>query len=253
MHAGQITAYTLVTDESGKESVHVTTNSVHNEDIHSQCLLSVSEDGSKLCISKNHARHNHDIYGDDYGYDGSGCTVWNSTKLVFNLPELTQSELPMDSNWILDDVASLNKSDKDEFILTFHNPSNDKRKTSIVMPFTLDTGLIVHYTHMNATPGRHYVIVGACSGTSSYIYILDESDNAIYTYQLPTIVPVHLMTKFDIAVFGDGQLMIGGFRHPHSLFCSEKTTYEINPTLLIDTLKQAPIPGELIQLAIGYL
>jgi len=256
MHAGQITAYTLVlvTDESGKESIHVTTNSVHNEDIHCQCLLSVSEDGSKLFISKNHAHHNHDLYGYEYyDYNDPGCTVWSSTRQVFNIPELTQSELPMDSNWILDDVASLNKSDKDEFILTFHNPSNNKRNTSIVTPFTLDTGLIVHYTHMNATPGRHYVIVGACSGKTSFVYTLDESDNAIYTYQLPSNIPDHILTKFDIAVFGDGQLMIGGFRHPHSLFCSEKTTYAINPTLLIDTLTKAPIPGELIQLAIGYL
>ena len=258
MQEGQITSYTLglATNEAGDETIHVMTRTVHDKFIHSRHEMSVSDDGSKLFITSNYTQHTHDIYGEDYYGHSGGCTHWKETQFVFNLSELTQTELPMVSNWILGDIASLDKNDKGEFTLIFHNPRN-KRQVSIGTPFTLNTGIDVQYTHMNATPGRHYVIIGTCTHSyeiASHVYILDESDNAIYTYQLPTIIPVHVLTKFDISVFGDGRLMIGGFRHPHSIFSGEtSTTYAVNPAIFIDTLKQAPIPDELIRLAALYL
>lgn len=256
MQEGQITSYTLelATNEAGDETIQVMTHIVHDKSIHRRHEMSVSDDGSKLFITSNHTQHTHDIYGEDcYGHSG-GCTHWNETQFVFNLSELTQTELPIVSNWILGDIASLDKNDRGEFTLIFHNPRN-KRQVSIGTPFTLNTGIDVQYTHMNATPGRHYIIIGACSSRdASYVYTLDESDNAIYTYQLPTNIPAHVLTKLDISVFGDGRLMIGGFRRPHSVFRGEtSTTYAVNPAIFVDTLKLAPIPAELIRLAALYL
>jgi hypothetical protein len=202
--------------------------------------------------------HKHGIYYDDFDVADDPCIAVCRTVLAFDLPELTQCAHPnpvdYTTNWVIDDTVALNLNSEDKhYHLSLHLAADRTRVASQKTPFDTDSGMIVHFTYKNVTSGRHYICIGSCADRDNYIYTIDTNAHAIYSYLLDSSIGSHLLTGFDCPVFGDGTIFIGGFRCPRSYYHNESVTYAVNPTMVMDALKLAPIPDELIHLALKYI
>lgn len=257
---------TLVCIENSKITVHVIDIFTENGDVTSrtassmhitlQSNVSFNDAGTKLFIQDDVRRHNHDMYYDDFDVADEACIAVCRTVLAFDLPELTQCAHPADyaTNWVIDDTVALNVNSEDKhYHLSLHLAADGTRVADLKTPFDMQSGMIVHFTYKNVTPGRHYICIGSCADKGNYIYTVDTNAHAIYSYQLSSNIGSHLLTVFDCPVFGDGTIFIGGFRNPRSYYHNESITYAVKPTMVIDALKTVPIPEELIQLTMAYL
>jgi hypothetical protein len=254
---------TLICIENNKITTHVIdifsdTGNVTSHTAASVCITprsipSMSDDGSTLFIQNEAISHRYDTYYDGLEASYCVCMAMNRTALAFKLPELTPCEKSFVGalNWIIDDIVEFGTTPDEFFHLKLHLA--DKRIVDVKTPFDAANGGIVHFTFKNAMPGRHYVCIGSCTNQSKYIYTVDTVAQAIYRYELSGSIGSHLLTKYDCHVFGDGTLFIGGFRNPRSYYHSASITYAVRPTMVVDALKTAPLPTELIQLAMSYL
>ncbi len=260
---------TLICIELGKLTTHtvdiysdsgdVTSRTASSMHITLQSNVSFSDDGTKLFIQDDVRRHNHDMYyDDDFDVGDEACIAVCRTVLAFDLPELMQCALPnpadYTTNWVIDDTVALNLNSEDKhYHLSLHLATDRTRVADLKTPFAMESGMIVHFTYKNATPGRHYICIGSCTDKSNYIYTVDTNEHAIYAYQLASNIDSWRLTQYDCTVFGDGTLFIGGFRKQVSYYHSETITYAVKPTMVISALKTAPIPDELIRLTMSYL
>ncbi len=260
---------TLICLEDGKLTTHivdiysdkgnVTSHSASSIHITHQCKVSFNENGTRLFIQDDVCRHNHDMYYDDFNVADKACVAVCRTVQAFDLPELTPSSTQQNpenytTNWVIDDVVALSVNPADKhYHLSIYISGNGTLVADLKTPFDMNSGVIVHFTYKNATPGRHYVCIGSCADKGNYIYTIDTNEHIIYMYELSSRINSHLLTKFDCSVFGDGILFIGGFRKQVSYYHNESITYAVKPTMVIDALKTAPIPDDLIRLTMAYL
>jgi hypothetical protein len=259
---------TLLCIEDGKLTTHTIDIFSDNGDVTSRTAssthitllsnVSFNDDGTKLFIQDDIRRHNHDIYFDVFDVADEACIAVCRTVLAFDLPELMQCALPNPAdyatNWVIDDTVALNVNSEDKhYHLSLHLTADGTRVADLKTHFDLESGIIVYFTYKNVTPGRHYICIGSCAYKSNYIYTVDTTENAIYSYQLSSNIGSHLLTVFNCPVFGDGTIFIGGFCNPRSYYHNESITYAVRPTMVVDAIKTAPIPDELIRLTMSYL